>query len=161
MKTNQRNMINISIIGTVGTLVANYLVHIKLMYRFLYSAIINMMVFIFMILIDYYIYAYYNNFTKVCGIIINYNNANASVDYINKNNAEEICITHESYYIYWFVSQSFLIFCKGFSIFLAFMAHKKILVKLAERNSVQNVSENMSIDEYKIDEEKEDGIKED
>jgi hypothetical protein len=139
-------MINIYVISSVATLIANFFVHIKLMYRFLYSVILNFIVCIYVLILEYFVYVYYFNFKKVCGLIFSYNTDYPNAVYMNRNEAELTCNIHEIYYIYWISSQMFIVMCKGLSIFFAYKAHKKILTKMEEKNTVDE-----KINEEKLD----------
>jgi phenolic acid decarboxylase len=74
-------------------------------------------------------------------MISDYNEEYPDIIYDNKEAATDICSIHSVYYIYWITSQSFTVLCKFFSIFLAFIAHRRILKNIYMKNVVNENSE--------------------
>jgi hypothetical protein len=134
-KINQTQYVNYSLIISFSTLAANYFVHVKLMYRFIYSMIMNIAILVFQLVIDYYALNSYLNFVKLCSILLDYYTSYPDNTINNSAEASFICNSNLSYYFYFLAIQGVLVVVKILAILFSFMAHKSLMNKITIKKS--------------------------
>jgi hypothetical protein len=115
---------------TFATLIANYMVHVKLMYRFIYSMLLNVVVLVFHFVVDYFLLNSYSNFDQICQLLMDYYTNYPDKAVVGKDEAVNICYSHKFYYQYFIIAQASLIVTKMLSIYFACRAHISLIRKI-------------------------------
>jgi hypothetical protein len=132
---NQIQYVTYTLMISFATLTANYFVHVKLMYRFIYSMIMNIAVLIFLVVIYYYAVFSYYSFAKLCKMLLDYYTANPDRVIEKKQEASTICTDDLGYYYYFLAVQGLLAILKIFAIVFSFRAHKSLMNKITLKKS--------------------------
>jgi hypothetical protein len=133
--TNQHSYLTYYIIMTMGTLAANYMVHVKLMYRFIYSVLLNVTVLIFHLVVDYHLVWSYFNFRRVCQMLVDYYDSNVEQVVVGKVEARNICNSNATNYLFLLISLAIVVIFKLVALYFAVKAHLSLLNKIHRRKS--------------------------
>jgi len=116
------------------------MVHNKLAMRFFYSLIMNILIFIYNLILTFVLSIRFRNLNNVCTIIDDYylKYSESQIDYSNKK-ILETCKFQKMVYTIWIINEILILSTKLVSVFLAFRAHliirDQIKILLKAKNS--------------------------
>jgi hypothetical protein len=137
--TNQMMLIELFLIGTIITVAANYIVHIALTMRFLYSSVLNVIACIFILFLEVFLLIRLFNLIKLCTLFNNYytkmgmlNDGSDGSDTINT------CQKQQLYYILWLGVEFITILLKMLGIFFSWKAHAIVKKQIRKKKKKKN-----------------------
>lgn len=141
--TNQMILIHLFLITTLIGLSGNYIVHVSLALRFIYSSLLNFTAVLIITLLNFFVFIRMLNLNKICDVFKSHHERVPSMD----NESIIICEGQRVYYIMWMILELVIVFAKFVGIFYAYKANIVIKnIKKLKKNKIvkQKIESNIN-----------------